>query len=257
MFSGRWLLLGVGVLGYAQDPFEIQVFEYEPLPRGAYTYEAHINYVPLEEQLHFSSELTAGVTNQFRAGMAMLTAVVPGHGLEYAGFRILPHFYAPPSWNLPLNLGLVAEFSFERPLFDENTRQVELRLIVEKHIGRLQLDGNLVLGRALHGPGTREGWALEPSGRIGWQALPTFTPSVEYYSSLGGFDNFLPVQRQIHLLFLGSDWKIRDHLTWSFGIGFGVTDTSSRVILKSRFEFEFGRGRLGHDGSAAAPGRRR
>jgi hypothetical protein len=210
--------------------------------------------VPLQEQLHFSSELTAGVTNQFRAGMVLLTADIPGHGVEYAGLRILPHFYVPPSRNLPLNLGFVAEFSFERPLFDENTRDVELRGIVEKHIGRLQLDGNLVFGRALHGPGTREGWALEPSGRIGWQALSTFTPSVEYYSSLGRFEGFLPVQRQIHLLFPGADWKIRDRLTWSFGVEFGATDASSRIILKSRFEFEFGRS---HDASAAGLGKRR
>ncbi|HLH42910.1 MAG TPA: hypothetical protein VKV74_07985 [Bryobacteraceae bacterium] len=253
MRSGRCLLLCVGVLACAQDPFEIQVFEYQPLPRGAYTYEAHINYASLQEQLHFSSELTAGLANQWRAGLVLLTAYVPGQGMEYAGVRILPHFYAPPSWNLPLNLGFVAEFSFERPMFNENTREVELRGIVEKHIGRLQLDGNLVFGRALRGPGAREGWELEPSGRIGWQASPNLTPSLEYYSSLGKFDQFLPVQRQIHLLLPGADWKMHDRLTWSFGVGLGATDASSRIILKSRFEFEFGRN---HDATAAGVGKR-
>jgi hypothetical protein len=86
------------IVAYAQDPFEIQVFEYEPLPRGAYTYEAHVNYAlagptaysgsvaPLQNQFHFSSELTAGVTNEFRAGFVELSAIVPGHGIEYAGF---------------------------------------------------------------------------------------------------------------------------------------------------------------------------
>jgi hypothetical protein len=45
MSAWRWLLLCAPVVLYAQDPFEIQVFEYEPLPPGAYTYESHINYV--------------------------------------------------------------------------------------------------------------------------------------------------------------------------------------------------------------------
>jgi hypothetical protein len=243
MFVWRWLLLCLPVVMYAQDPFEIQVFEYEPLPLGTFTYEAHLNYVaggtsqsnglvaPEQGQFHASSEWTAGITDQIRAGFVVLTAAVPGLGMQYAGFRVLPHFYAPRSWGLPVNLGFVAEFSFERSLFDRDNRQVELRGIIEKHIGRLQMDGNFVFERALHGPGTRDGWALEPSARIGWQAWRTLTPSIEYYGS---------PRQQFHMLFPGADWKIGDRLTWSFGLGVGTTGTGSQVILKSRIEFEFG-----------------
>lgn len=251
----RWLLLCLPAAACAQDPFEIQVFEYVPLPLGAFTYESHINYVlngikkyegpvaPEQDQLHVSSEWTAGITDQIRAGFVVLTAVVPGRGIEYAGVRVLPHFYAPQSWRLPVNLGFVAEFSFERPLFDQDTRQVELRGIIEKHMGRLQMDGNIVFERALHGPGTRNGWDFEPSGRLAWQARRTLTPSVEYYGYMGPVGNFRPPGQQIHLFFPGADWKIGEHLTWSFGVGLGATDTGSRVMLKSRIEFEFGRKR--------------
>jgi hypothetical protein len=257
MFRFGWLLVSLSAAAYAQDPFEIQVFEYEPLPRGAFTYDAHVNYTldgarsfggpvaPLRHQLHLSSEWTGGIDDEVRAGLVLLTAAVPGRGLEYAGFRILPHFYAPSSWGLPVNLGFAAELSFERPLFEENTRHLELRGIVEKHIGRLQMDGNVVLERALHGPGIRNGWGLEPSGRLGWQVSRSLTPSIEYYSSLGPLGNFLPAHRQIHLLFPGADWKIRDRFTWSFGVGMSPTDGASRLVLKSRLEFEFGR-RSGH-----------
>jgi len=139
MFVWRWLLFCLPVAVYGQDPFEIQVFEYEPLPLGAHTLEAHLNYVadgttkpdgpvaPEQGQFHASTEWTAGITDQIRAGFTLITAFVPGLGIQYAGFRVLPHFYAPRSGRLPLNLGFVAEFSFERPLFDQDTRQVELR----------------------------------------------------------------------------------------------------------------------------------
>jgi len=253
MFWSRWLLLSIGVVAYAQDPFEIQVFEYEPLPLGAYTYESHVNYVvdgatkfdgPVaaqQDQLHVSSEWTAGLTNQVRAGLVVLSALVPGLGIQYAGFRVLPHFYAPKSWGLPLNLGFVAEFSFKRPLFDQDRRQVELRGIIEKHVGRLQMDGNIVFDRALHGPGTELGWGLEPSARLGWQACKTLTPSIEYYSALGQLGSLSPLANQTHLVFPGADWKIGERLTWSFGVGFGTTGGSKEVVLKSRFEIEFGR----------------
>jgi hypothetical protein len=233
----RWLLLCLGVAAHAQDPFEIQVFEYDPLPRGAYSYDAHINYQPNASMLRFSSEWTAGINDQARAGLVLLTADVPGRGVEVAGFRILPQWYAPHSWRLPLNVGLAAEFSLERPVFDENTRQLELRGIVEKHVGRLQLDGNLVFARALHGPDTRDGWGLEPSARVGWQAWRSLTPSIEYYGAL---------REGAHLLFPGADWKIGERLTWSFGVGLDAGGSGQQLILKSRLEFEFGQSHTGH-----------
>src|ERR1700678_2207020 len=126
MFGWRWLLLCLPVAVYAQDPFEIQVFEYGPLPLGAYTFETHLNYVapgttsvygPVateQGQFHASTEWTAGITDEIRAGFVVLSAVTPGLGVQYGGFRVLPHFHGPRSSGLPLNLGLVAEFSFER-----------------------------------------------------------------------------------------------------------------------------------------------
>ena len=42
--------------------------------------------------------------------------------------------------DLPVDLGLVIEFSFQRTTYEENSRRVEIRPIVEKKIGRLQLD---------------------------------------------------------------------------------------------------------------------
>ncbi len=89
--------------------------------------------------------------------VVVLTAQRPGESLEYAGFRVLPHIYAPPRWNLPLSLGLVAEFSFAHAIYEENPRHIELRPIVEKHIGRLQLDGNPVFSHSLQSTGPR-GW---------------------------------------------------------------------------------------------------
>src|ERR1700722_8988564 len=185
------LLLCVAALR-AQDPFEIHVYEYEPLPLGTFTYEAHLNYVakgttrsegllaPTQGQFHYSSEVTAGLTDDFRAAFVILTAKRPGAPLEDAGFRVLPHIYAPPRWHLPVSLGLVAEFSFAKAAYVENPRQLELRLIVEKHIGRLQIDGNPVFSHSIGGAPKSQGWVFEPAARLGWQGSKTFTPSIEY-----------------------------------------------------------------------------
>ncbi len=43
-----------------------------------------------------------------------------------------PHFYAPESWDLPVKLGFVAEFSFQNTRYEENSRRAELRPIVDR-----------------------------------------------------------------------------------------------------------------------------
>lgn len=238
----------------AQDPFEIHVYEYEQLPLGGFTLEGHFNFVgigseqfsgtvaPTRHQFHMTYELTGGITDNVSLGFMLLTAARPGgSGLEYAGWRLLPHFYAPQAWRLPVNLGLVAEFSFQSTIYEENPNRVELRPIIEKKIRWVQLDFNPVFERALHGPGVNQGWSFEPAFRAAYELNEHFSPSLEYYSAYGEVPTFLPLKQQIHQIFPGADWKLTKNLLWSFGIGVGLTPTGERLIYKSRLEYSFGR----------------
>src|ERR1700693_5531874 len=81
------LLLVPGGSLFAEDPFDIHVYQYETLLPGAFTLEQHMNYVgsgtkaidgnvaPTNDQLHMSYELTAGVTDFFSIGGMDLNAV--------------------------------------------------------------------------------------------------------------------------------------------------------------------------------------
>ena len=238
----------------AQDPFEIHVYEYESLKPGAFTLETHLNYVgvgtktfegpvaPFNHQFHMTYELTGGITNNVSLGFMLLSAKRPGCGLDYAGWRVLPHFYVPEEWHWPLDVGLVGEFSFQRTTYEENTRRVEIRPILEKTFGRTQIDLNPVFARALHGPGTRDGWNFAPAVRVAYKATNRFTPSLEYYSETGPFPTELPVREQIHQFLPGGDLKLAEHVLWSFGVGIGATAAGNRLVYKSRIEIEFGRG---------------
>jgi len=237
----------------AQDPFEIHVYEYETLHPGQFTLETHLNYVgsgtkqydgpvaPFEDQLHLTMELTAGLTANTSIGFMELNARRPDNSFEYAGWRVLPHFYVPESWHWPLQAGLVTEFSFQKTTYEENSRRVEVRPILEKTFHKFQADLNPVFARALHGPGTRDGWSFEPAARIAYEASERFEPSLEYYSELGELPSFLPGNQQVHQILPGGDWKLAKNLVWSFGVGVGLTPAGNRLVYKSRFEFTFGR----------------
>ena len=239
-------------LAHAQDPFEIHVYEYETLRRGQFTFETHLNYVgkgtrifegpvaPFQDQLHMTFELTAGLADFASLGFMQLNARRVGHSLDYAGWRVLPHLYVPRSWQWPIDVGLVAEFSFQNTTYEENSRRVELRPILEKSFGHLQVDFNPVFERALHGPGTRAGWNFEPAARIGYEATERFTPSLEYYSSWGPVPSFLPVSEQFHQILPGCDVRLAKNVVWSFGVGVGATSAGNRLVYKSRIEISFG-----------------
>lgn len=239
----------------AQDPFEIHVYEYETLQPGQFTLEQHLNYwaigshqsdgtvAPTNGQFHMTYELTGAITSQISLGFMELNSVRPGgSGLDYAGWRLLPHFYVPESWHLPFKAGLVGEFSFVRGNYAADSRHVEIRPILEKELGGLDFIFNPVFARALHGPGTRDGSEFEPAARAAWGDSDTkrIVPYLEWYSELGQVGNFSRASDRVHQLFPGIDWRIADRLLWSLGVGVGVTPAEPRLVFKSRMEFEFG-----------------
>ncbi len=254
VFSGNrsklvalWLLAG-WVTAHAQDPFEIHVYEYEALKPAEFTLEQHLNYwavgskqadgtvAPTNDQLHMTYELTGGITDQISLGFMELNAVRPGgSGLEYAGWRILPHFYVPKDWHLPFDAGLVVEFSFVRPTYAADSGHVEVRPILERHWGSFQVDFNPVFARAFHGPGVRDGWDFEPAARVAYgdSDVKRVVPYLEWYSELGS--------QKVHQFFPGVDVKLRENLLWSLGVGVGATSVEPRLVYKSRLEFSFGR----------------
>src|SRR5262245_27798662 len=244
------------VLTHAQDPFEIQVYEYETVPKGMLNLETHVNYVgkgvkffegpvyPTNNQLHLTYELTRGITDHFELAGYLVLGRRPGQGpLEYAGARIRPRYRFPERWGLPVKISLSAEVGFPRRVFEENSVTLEVRPIVERSFGKLQLDLNPVIGRALRGPGTSDGWDFEPSFRIAYKASKRVEPSLEYYGSYGPITGFRPVNEQVHLFYPGADINVTENIVWNVGVGLAATPEGNQLTFKRRLGVLFGKPR--------------
>jgi hypothetical protein len=235
----------------AQDPFEIHIYEYEPLSWRQYSLEAHLNFVtqgtgtrdgtllPTMHQTHLTLEPTFGVSPDFAIGFMFLNAWQPGYSPQFAGWRMLPHFYAPESWRLPVRLGLVAEFSFQKTRYEENSRRIELRPILDREFEQWQVVFNPVFERAVRGPGTRHGWNFEPALLVRWKRKP-FSPSLEYYGAIESINVPPRAQPEVHQLFMGGDWELRPGFSVNLGAGVDLGGNGPGVILKSRFEWDWG-----------------
>jgi hypothetical protein len=238
----------------AQDPFEIHVYEYEPMPLGEYSLEAHVNLfvqgtaqrvgtlLPTNLQMHLTMEPTVGLTDNFALGFMFLNAWEPGNPPQYAGWRILPHFYAPESWRLPFRLGFIAEFSFQNTRYEENSRRVELRPVLDREFAHWQIVFNPVFERALHGPGIARGWNFEPALLLRWKR-PVFSPSLEYYGSIESINVPPRAQPEVHQLFFGGDLHARPGFSVNLGAGVDLGSRGPGLILKSRLEWDWSRHR--------------
>lgn len=249
-------LVGTVSEARAQDPFEIQVYEYETVPKGMWNLETHMNYIgkgtrtfegpvaPTNDQFHLTFELTRGLTENFEmAGYLVLAHRPGGDTLDYVGWRLRPRVSVPKSWGWPVDVSMSVEFGFPQKVYEENSVTLELRPIIEKKLGKFQIDVNPVVGRALRGPGTDEGWDFEPGVRFGYELNKKLDVSLEYYGSTGAIGDFLPANEQVHQLFPGGDFKLSENIVWNFGIGVGMTDAGNRLVYKTRVGILFGKGK--------------
>jgi len=103
------------------------------------------------------------VTGYLLAGLLCCGARVPAQGPfenRLAGFAAF-QFNAPESWRLPVRLGLVSEFSFQKTRYEENFRRVAFASHHRPRVFAMADSVQSGLERALHGPGTARGRNLE------------------------------------------------------------------------------------------------
>lgn len=235
----------------AQDPFEIQVYEYATVPRGKWNLETHLNYTargvkifegtvaPTEHQSHLTLELTRGISDYFELAGYLVLAKRAGQSPDFAGWRVRPRVRLPERWKLPVLLSLSAEVAFPRDAYEAADATLEIRPIIERQFGRVAVDLNPVLGRSIKGPGSHEGWDFEPGARIGVGVDPKLELSVEYYGAFGPVGDFLPAAEQVHQFFGGGDLQLGENLVLNFGLGVGATSAGNRTVLKARLGWLF------------------
>jgi len=235
----------------AQDIFEIQVYEYPTVPKGKYNLEVHFNYIasgtksfeskvaPSDNQFHLTFELTRGLTEQVELAGYLVLAQRPGGGFEYAGARVRPRFRLPKSWGIPFDFSLSTEVGFPRPQYEANSVTLEIRPIIEKTFERWRLSFNPVVGHALKGPDTDQGFDFEPGGKFAYFVNPKLNVGLEYYGSTGPITNALPIGEQQHLLFPSLDIFFTDNTMINLGVGFSLTEVGEKLIPKMRIGYRF------------------
>ena len=81
---------------------------------------------------------------------------------------------------------------------------------------------------------------FSPAARLEYESGRRVAPYLEYYSSMGSVAEILPLGSQFHQILPGAEIHLRDNLTWSVGVGIGLTSKGDRIVYKSRLEWHLG-----------------
>ncbi len=243
--------VGFSESAQAQDIFEIQVYEYLTVPKGKWNLETHFVYIPrgtrnsehstfpTDKRFHITFELTRGLTDHFELAAYLVNAVRPGGGLEFVGWRLRPRFRLPQSLKLPVDISLSTEFGFPSARYEGTKATLELRPIIEKTLEKWRLTFNPVVGHALQGKATKEGFDFSPMGKVAYFLCKHANVGAEYYGNTGTIGQPEPFGRQKHVFYPTIDFLVNSNMIINVGVGFAATGAGEQLLLKTRVGYRF------------------
>jgi len=87
------------------------------------------------------------------------------------------------------------------------------------------------------------------SSSLSYEITPTISGGLEYYGGIGPVTAFDPLRRQQQPLFPVLDLNLGPQWECNFGVGFGLTPATDRLLVKLIVGYRFGLGSGGRKGS--------
>jgi hypothetical protein len=228
----------------AQENYEIQVYGAETMPRGTTMFELHSNFatsgrrlvedgvLPTKHALHETLEITHGFTTWFEVGGYLFTSAAPDQSWRFVGSHIRPRVRAPESWNWPVGASLSMEVGYQNRDFSPDTWSVELRPIIDKHLGAWYVSLNPTLERSLRGDNAAVGFEFSPNVALNRDLTSVANLGVEYYGGIGPVRSFAPRAEQEHQLFGVVNLDLSPEWEFNAGVGFGLTAVTEHRMVK-------------------------
>ena len=227
--------------GSAWATDEIQVYNASIAPLHTFTLQQHLNYVwqggttpdfdggfASHRTLNGTPELAYGVTDWYEIGLYAPFAFDSSGTFLPAGVKLRHLFVSPNADDRKFFYGLNIELSYVAPRFSPNPFAVEFRPI----IGVRDLGWEFIVNPIIDlefGPASTSSFA--PAIRLARSIGKDVMLGVEYYADFGPVGGFSSGENQKHTVFGVLDFSVGG-FDVNFGVGFGLTDSSDKVLTK-------------------------
>jgi hypothetical protein len=219
---------------------EIQVYTGELASPGEFNLTVHGNFTPRghatpafvggitsQGSLNGAFEWAYGVRDWFEAGTYFPVYTIDRDGrilLDGAKLRAL--FAVPHAETRRFFYGVNFEFSRNSRAWDQSRFGGEIRPIIGARSGRWDFIANPILDTSFDGIARLD---FAPSARVAYNHNAEWAAALEYYADFGQLRHFANAQ---HTLFAVADHAGKS-LDVEAGIGFGLTSSADRLVLKT------------------------
>lgn len=219
---------------YAQDPFEIQVYDVETARAGDPGLEVHVNQHVLEgepDETHVTFEPHYGLTAWAEIGGYFQTALTTTGDFAYAGVKLRLKVRRPcRSWHDRIGFAINAEVSAVPSRFEPNVWGSEIRPIADLLAGRWYAAVNPILAIDLRGDLAGHP-QLEPAAKLAFRPREGLALGGEAYGAFGPLDHLGSehVLSAYAVVDLAGSW-------WDLDAGAGYAwDTNDHAVVKLIF----------------------
>ena len=243
--SGALMLLASAEAARATD--EIQVYNAGIADVGQFTIQQHLNYValgqkdppfpggiPSNHSLNGTPEFAYGMTDWWELGLYLPFSVQDRQFLSDA-FKLRTLFVSPHAADRNFFYGVNFEFSYEMPRFAQTRFGLEIRPIIGVRNAQYEFIVNPIVDVGFGRYGEVD---FTPAARVARKFGDDLFAGFEYYADFGEIGNFKKLSDQSHTLFAVTDFKAGD-FDVNFGIGYGLTPASDRLVVKTIIGYAF------------------
>ncbi len=235
----------------AQGNYEVQVYGSDLVQKGVTMVEIHSNFtaqgtketiegvLPTYHAVHETLEITHGFNEWFETGFYQFTSIQSDGSWLWVGTHIRPRFAVPERYHLPVGISLSTEFGYQRPDFSLDTWTWEIRPIIDKKMGKLYWSFNPSIDKSFKGPEQPRGYAFSPNFKISYDVTKRVAAGLEYYGSYGPITGFDPLHDQLQQIIPAIDVDLGPKWEFNFGIGWGVTAATDRILIKAILGYRF------------------
>ena len=233
-----------------------KVYGYQPAEAGELEFVIWNSYIPSSDVSYnffgremnrkglfaHSLELEYGLSNKFGIAAYLDFEDPRGSSLRYVRTKaIMAHYAFFEKGSRPLDIAIYLEYIINNKDYIDY-EELEVRLILEKDIGAFRIDFNPIFEKKTSGSKAEQGlefnyalgiyYSNNEEGIFSSKNL-MIQPGIEFYGKMGEIADFKSFKDQRHYIFPTLDFFIGKRFLWHTGIGFGLTDASDKVTVKS------------------------
>ena len=145
------------------------------------------------------------------------------------GGKLRSLFVVPDAAHRTFFYGVNFEVSINNKHWDEHSPSLEIRPIMGLHLGKWDLISNPIVNSGFNGFGNL---VFAPAERVAYNISDQFAMAAEHYANYGPLNAMAPLNRSYQEAFAVVDYTHDEANALEFGVGFGLTSASDRVLVK-------------------------